>query len=257
MNESCHIWMSHVTYEWVMSHTNESCYIWMSHVTHASHMRLLHAVPPHFLTWVTEHIMRPLQLCSQLQWPHYVFNGVIPSCAGLIWCCSGLSVLQWPRRVSLRGQRMQQSQSPRGALYEVLPWVGLWGPHVSRGATVKSSRESCGPQMRCHVRSLHTHMQHSAHMSRADLRCLAVWGHCILICRTVPTWVVWTSEESPCVACVLHMGMQWPTHMQHMPLHTHMQHICNTYIWVCSGPVGEWVFSHGSCCIWVGHPKYQ
>jgi len=25
MNESCHIWMSHVTYEWVMSHMNESC----------------------------------------------------------------------------------------------------------------------------------------------------------------------------------------------------------------------------------------
>jgi len=26
MNESCHIWMSHVTYEWVMSHMNESCH---------------------------------------------------------------------------------------------------------------------------------------------------------------------------------------------------------------------------------------
>jgi len=34
MNESCHIWMSHVTYEWVMSHMNESCHIWMSHVTY-------------------------------------------------------------------------------------------------------------------------------------------------------------------------------------------------------------------------------
>ena len=27
MNESCHIWMSYVTYEWVMSHMNESCHI--------------------------------------------------------------------------------------------------------------------------------------------------------------------------------------------------------------------------------------
>jgi len=27
------VWMSHVTYEWVMSHMNESCHIWMSHVT--------------------------------------------------------------------------------------------------------------------------------------------------------------------------------------------------------------------------------
>ena len=33
MNESCHMWMSHVTYEWVMSYMNESCHIWMSHGT--------------------------------------------------------------------------------------------------------------------------------------------------------------------------------------------------------------------------------
>jgi len=33
MNESCPIWMSHVTYKWFMSHMNESCHIWMSHVT--------------------------------------------------------------------------------------------------------------------------------------------------------------------------------------------------------------------------------
>jgi len=32
MSQSCHIRMSHVTYEWVMSHTNESCHIRMSHV---------------------------------------------------------------------------------------------------------------------------------------------------------------------------------------------------------------------------------
>jgi len=29
-----HIRMSHVTYKWVMSHTNESCHIWMSYVTY-------------------------------------------------------------------------------------------------------------------------------------------------------------------------------------------------------------------------------
>ena len=53
-NESCHIWMCHVTYGWgmsrmnesccismrhviherVVSHLNESCHIWMSHVTY-------------------------------------------------------------------------------------------------------------------------------------------------------------------------------------------------------------------------------
>jgi len=41
MNESGHTWMSHVTYEWdmshmnwVMTHMNESCHIWMGHVTY-------------------------------------------------------------------------------------------------------------------------------------------------------------------------------------------------------------------------------
>jgi len=34
INESCLIWMSHVSYEWVMSYINESCLIWMSHVSY-------------------------------------------------------------------------------------------------------------------------------------------------------------------------------------------------------------------------------
>ena len=45
MNESCHMWMSHVTYEWVMSRMNESCQIWMSHVTYKwvmSHLWMSH-----------------------------------------------------------------------------------------------------------------------------------------------------------------------------------------------------------------------
>jgi len=33
-NEACHTWMNHVPYEWAMSHMNESCHTWMSHVTY-------------------------------------------------------------------------------------------------------------------------------------------------------------------------------------------------------------------------------
>jgi len=33
MNGSCHIWMSHVTYEWVMSDMNGSCHVRMRHDT--------------------------------------------------------------------------------------------------------------------------------------------------------------------------------------------------------------------------------
>jgi len=31
---SWHIWMSHVTNKWVISHMNETCHVWMSHVTY-------------------------------------------------------------------------------------------------------------------------------------------------------------------------------------------------------------------------------
>jgi len=34
MNESCHAWMSHATYQWVMIQISESCNIWMSHATY-------------------------------------------------------------------------------------------------------------------------------------------------------------------------------------------------------------------------------
>jgi len=56
-NESCHTWMSHVTYEWVLSHMNESCRIWMSHVTFGwviSHMNELCHI------WISH--------CKCLQW---------------------------------------------------------------------------------------------------------------------------------------------------------------------------------------------
>jgi len=42
ITESCHIGVSHVTYEWVMSPMNESCPIRMSHVTHANVACLAH-----------------------------------------------------------------------------------------------------------------------------------------------------------------------------------------------------------------------
>jgi len=88
MNESCHIWMSHVTYEWVMSHMhkschtcinrvscecvvshmNESCPIWLSHATQewvtsymyeGRHIRMSHVV----YEWIVPHISESRQIC--------------------------------------------------------------------------------------------------------------------------------------------------------------------------------------------------
>jgi len=49
MTESCHIWLSHVTYEWVMSHMNESWHICMGHVA---------------CEWVMSHLKGPLMSVS-------------------------------------------------------------------------------------------------------------------------------------------------------------------------------------------------
>jgi len=46
MNESCHVWMSHVTYDWVTSHMNESCHIWMARISSA-HLMSCQCVTPH------------------------------------------------------------------------------------------------------------------------------------------------------------------------------------------------------------------
>jgi len=51
MNESCHVWMSHVTYEWVMSRMKESCHIWRSHVTYEWVMSHMIAHVKHWVTW--------------------------------------------------------------------------------------------------------------------------------------------------------------------------------------------------------------
>ena len=44
--------MSHVTYTWVMSHMNESCHIWMRHVTYDSESTRWHVI----IQWVMSHM---------------------------------------------------------------------------------------------------------------------------------------------------------------------------------------------------------
>jgi len=74
MNESCLIWISHVSYEWVMSHMNESCLIWMSHVSYE---------------WVMSHMNESCLICMShvsYEWvisrvytsPHYMLHYTLP-----------------------------------------------------------------------------------------------------------------------------------------------------------------------------------
>jgi len=75
MDESCHIWTIHITYERVMSHTNESCHIRMSHVVHEwglSHMNEACQI------W-TSHVTLPLPL-SVDRWGEWGMSHMPESC---------------------------------------------------------------------------------------------------------------------------------------------------------------------------------
>jgi len=76
MNESCHIWMRHVTYEWVMSHMNEACHIWMNHTTYINESC-------HSTCWTTWAVIPTL---SHVTW----MNG---SCRHVTYEC-GMSLME-------------------------------------------------------------------------------------------------------------------------------------------------------------------
>jgi len=70
MNESCHIWMGHFTYECVMSHMNASCHMWIRHVTWMRHVTC---------KWVMSHIWMGHVTCE------WVKSHVNESCLSYDW----------------------------------------------------------------------------------------------------------------------------------------------------------------------------
>jgi len=84
MNELCHTWMSHVAYEWVMPRTKESCHIWISHVTYArvvSHInksyinKSCHVWMSHVAyEWVISHMNEPCRIWIS----HVTYERVTP-----------------------------------------------------------------------------------------------------------------------------------------------------------------------------------
>ena len=76
INVSCHVWMSHVTYEWVMSHMIESCHIQMvymnertqivmSHMNEPYHIWMIH-VTYEWALWMSPHTWYRVPTISRL-----------------------------------------------------------------------------------------------------------------------------------------------------------------------------------------------
>jgi len=86
MNESCYIWMSHVSYEWVMSH--------MSHVTHAEGLQWC-GTPSCTMSHVTyEWVMSHMNESCHIWMSHVPYEGVMSHTQR---ACNGMGHLpaQW------------------------------------------------------------------------------------------------------------------------------------------------------------------
>jgi len=71
MKESCHVSMSHVTYQWVMSRINESCPMW----TAQGHWR---SCPP--ASWVVSHVSHLNESRAYLIWMSCVMSHINEAC---------------------------------------------------------------------------------------------------------------------------------------------------------------------------------
>jgi len=108
-NESCHLWMSHITYKWVMSHMNELYHIWMSHVTYESHdlypeARIIQKVSTNK---VCERVAVALQSCM------YVY-----SICGCAWVIGWLSEWVWERKRERQRQRERDREREKDIMHK-------------------------------------------------------------------------------------------------------------------------------------------
>jgi len=75
LRECFHLWMSHVTCEWVMSHMNELCHTWMSHVTHEW---VMNHVPYEYASRVTyKWVMSHMNKSYYIQMRHVTYEWVV------------------------------------------------------------------------------------------------------------------------------------------------------------------------------------
>ena len=107
-SESCHIWMGLVTYGWVMSHKYESCHIWMSHVTYgwvtshkyeSCHIWMSHVTYEWVMAQVRQEALQPRSLSLSRALPDTEFSLCISKCnrPGKEGFCNGLSRLETTR----------------------------------------------------------------------------------------------------------------------------------------------------------------
>jgi len=148
MNESCHIWMSHVTYAWVMSYMNESCPIWMSHVPYEScHIWMSHVPCPIWMShvifeWVVGHIIEscPIWLSKLLVCCSVLRCSVLQCVAVCTWVMPDMT--EWVITVSVKPSYFE---NPGDLLcgFDVSHMNAISTGHVTYEWAMPNINESC------------------------------------------------------------------------------------------------------------------
>jgi len=238
MNESCHIWMSHVTYEWVMSHMNESCHIWMSHVTYEwnlTHTELYHE-------W-TSHVMYK----CVMWWISYVIYTCI--------CDITHSYVAW---------LIHMNESCHILIYILIT------RHMSESEWVMSHIESCHTYI-C-VRDMTSHIHHATyervmlcmtytyvyHISYVpyadDINYVYDMYMTSLIHHATYERVVQRKNERWHI-CICVCDIPYWTYVR--DIMSHISHISMTYTYICVCDITYWTYvcdmTYSSCNIWMSH----
>ena len=143
MTESCHIWMSHVTYDWVMSHINESCHIWMIYVNKCPPERLLRTSRYHHVTY--DRVMSRMNESFHTRMRHVAFRWAVSHMNDLYHMWMSHVIYEW-------------------VMSHLIESNHTWKKHVTYGWVAFHVNESC----RIWMRPLHIDELYQIWISHVD-----------------------------------------------------------------------------------------
>jgi len=158
-----HMWMSHVTHEWVMSNMNESCHTWMSHITHE---------------WAMSHQNESCHMCTY----------------GWVRC---QNKPQWPRSYLTMSCHIWMLILSESSLMSVAQWV-MW--HV-RKSSVLQCVAVCSRVLQC-IAVCCSVLQCVAGCCRV-LQCIALCSRvlqCVAVCSRVLQCIAVRCSVLQCIA---------------------------------------------------------
>ena len=163
VNESCHIWRSHVTHEWVMSHMNETCHTYMevmtevgtishvtckwvtSHMNESCHIWMSHVT----YEWVRSHMNESCHIWMS----HVTYERVMSHMNHTAYILKPASFRRYPRTTYVSALQLRCSRAC--SVFCLLMYLGDWmfewvsvtekerQPYHAEGMCERESKRDC------------------------------------------------------------------------------------------------------------------